>query len=199
MAQNHEILVVDDEAEIVAFIAELLAEEGYSVRTAYDGAQALETIAVHPPALVLIDNSMPHMTGADVLLKVRQGGSALPIIVMSAEGQAAPFLARGANAFLHKPFDLDMLLACVADHYAPLIEATPAGQEPSNAALRTYDLPRTIAIPPVLGQVLATSRRLRWDARWLSATSRRLQQRSLRLQQASERLQRQSARLFHWP
>ncbi|MFL5802533.1 MAG: response regulator [Roseiflexaceae bacterium] len=199
MSPNDEILVVDDEVEIVAFIAELLAEEGYTIRTAYDGAQALETIAAHPPALVLTDHSMPRMTGADVLLQLRQSGSTLPIIVMSAEGQAELFLARGANAFLHKPFDLDTLLACVAVHYAPLIEATLASEEPSNVALRTHELPRARAIPPALRQILATSRRLRWDARWLSATSRRLQQHSQRLQRASERLQRQSGWLFHRP
>jgi CheY-like chemotaxis protein len=199
MAPNDEILVVDDEVEIVAFIAELLIEEGYSVRTAYDGVQALEIITAHPPALVLTDYAMPRMTGADVLRAVRQSGSTLPIIVMSAEGQAAPFLARGANAFLHKPFDLDALLAGVARHYAPLSEATIASAEPTNVALHTPDQLRTAALSPALRQLLATSRRLRWDARWLSATSRRLQQRSRRLQQASERLQRQSARLLHWP
>ncbi len=199
MPPNDEILVVDDEVEIVAFIAELLAEEGYTVRTAYDGAQALETIAAHPPALVLMDYSMPRMTGAEVLLQLRQSGSTLPIIVMSAEGQAEPFLARGANAFLHKPFDLDVLLACVAVHYAPLTEATLASEEPSNVALRTHQLLRARATPPALRELLATSRRLRWDARWLSATSRRLQQRSQRLQQASERLQRRSVLRFHLP
>jgi DNA-binding response OmpR family regulator len=198
MSPNDEILVVDDEVAIVAFIAEFLAEEGYTIRTAYDGAQALETIAAEPPALVLMDYSMPRMTGADVLLQLRQSGSTLPIIVMSAEGQPEPFLARGANAFLHKPFDLDALLACVANHYAPLTEATLASEEPSNVALPTNDLLRAIAIPPAFRRLLVTSRRLRWDARWLSATSQRLQQRSQRLQQASERLQRRSARLFHW-
>jgi|GEM_PF-1082471 len=200
MASNDAILVVDDEVAIVAFLAEFLAEEGYAVRTAYDGAQALETINAEPPALVLLDYSMPHMTGADVLLQVRQSGSTLPIIGMSAEGQAELFFARGANAYLHKPFDLDTLLASVADHYAPLTEDTRASAEPLNVALRTNDLLRPTAISPALRQILVSSRRLRWDARWLSATSQRLQQRSQRLQQTSERLRRQSARrLFSWP
>src|SRR5687767_11667146 len=92
MSPNDDILVVDDEVAIVAFIAELLAEEGYIIRRAYDGAHALETIAARPPALVLMDHSMPYMTGAEVLAHLRQRGSTLPIIIMSAEEQAELFL-----------------------------------------------------------------------------------------------------------
>jgi CheY-like chemotaxis protein len=195
MSANDEILVVDDEVAIVTFIAELLAEEGYPIRTAYDGAQALETITAHRPALVLLDHSMPRLTGAEVLLRVRQSGSTLPIVVMSAEGQAERVLAQGANAFLHKPFDLDTLLTCIAEHYAPRGEAARVGAVP-NVAL-PQQAPRATA--PALRQILLSSRRLRWDARWLSATSQRLQQRSQRLQQTSERLRRQSAQLFNWP
>jgi CheY-like chemotaxis protein len=195
MFPNDDILVVDDEVAIVAFIAELLAEEGYIIRRAYDGAQALETIAARPPALVLMDYSMPHMTGAEVLAQLRQSGSTLPIIIMSAEEQAELFLAQGADAFLSKPFDLFTLLACVADHYAPLGEALIASEEPSSVAPRPPDLLREAALPPLfhqtpLHQLLATSRRLRWDGRWLSATSLRLRQRSQRLQQTSRRLRR---------
>jgi CheY-like chemotaxis protein len=193
MSANDEILVVDDEVAIVAFIAELLVEEGYPIRTAYDGAQALETITTQLPALVLLDYSMPHMTGADVLLRVRQSGSTLPVIVMSAEWQAERVLTQGANAFLHKPFELNTLLDCIAEHYAPLREAMHVGAEP-NIALYPHTSRATAT-----RQLLRTSRGLRWDARWLSANSQRLQQRSQRLQQASERLRRQSAQLFNWP
>jgi DNA-binding response OmpR family regulator len=199
MSANDEILVVDDEATIVAFIAELLAEEGYSIRTASNGAQALEAIAAQSPALVLLDYSMPRMTGVDVVQQLRRSGSMLPIIGMSAEEHAELFLAQGANAFLHKPFDLDTLLTHVAAHYAPPGEATLASQMPLNAALNTPDLRWPRATPPALRQVLLSSRQLRWDARWLAATSLRLQQRSLRLQQTSERLRRQSTRLLNWP
>lgn len=198
MSANDEILVVDDEVAIVAFIADLLAEEGYTIRRAYDGAQALEAITTQPPALVLLDHSMPHMTGADVLQQVRQSGLTLPIIGMSAEKHAEVFLAQGANAFLPKPFDLDTLLAHVAAHYLPFSDAS-ASQEPFPVVLRRPDLHWSAATPPALRQVLMSSRRLRWDARWLSANSERLQQRSQRLQQTSERLRRQSARLFNWP
>jgi CheY-like chemotaxis protein len=197
MSPNDEILVVDDERAIVAFIAELLADEGFTIRAAYDGAEALEMIAAQPPALVLMDHAMPRMTGTDVLLQLRQSGSTVPIIIMSAEGQAGQFLAQGADAFLHKPFDLDTLLDCVAKHSAPPIEAALANEMPASAVLRSPEL--VWATPASLPQLLATSQRLRWDARWLSATSQRLQQRSQHLQQVSERLRRQSGRRFYWP
>jgi len=191
---NNEILVVDDEVAIVTFVSELLAEEGHTIRTAYDGAQAVDAITARPPTLVLLDYSMPHLTGADVLRQVRQSGSTLPIIMMSAEGQAQPFLAQGANAFLYKPFDLHVLLDTVAQYCAPLADERPAG-----VSFHIDERRRAPATQPMLRQLLATSRELHWDARWLSANSQRLQQRSLGLRQASERLRKQSIRLFRWP
>jgi hypothetical protein len=64
---------------------------------------------------------------------VRQNGSTVRIIIMSAEGQAEPFFARGTNAFLHKPFDLDTLLDCIANHSAPLSEAILTSEIPASA------------------------------------------------------------------
>ena len=55
MSNQVTILVVDDEREIVAFVVDLLLEEGYNVRTAYDGASALLAIRADPPDLVLLD------------------------------------------------------------------------------------------------------------------------------------------------
>jgi two-component system, OmpR family, response regulator MprA len=115
-----DILVVDDEAEIVAFITEALAEEGYAVRIARDGASALIDIQTHPPALVLLDNAMPVMTGCEVLVRLRDSGfDTLPIIMMSAGLNAEIFVELGATDFLPKPFNLDALLSSVA-RYFPL-------------------------------------------------------------------------------
>jgi DNA-binding response OmpR family regulator len=115
-----DILVVDDETEIVAFITEALTEEGYAVRVARDGASALIDIQARPPALVLLDNAMPVMTGCEVLVRLRDSGfDTLPIIMMSAGLNAEIFVELGANDFLPKPFNLDALLNTVA-RYFPL-------------------------------------------------------------------------------
>jgi CheY-like chemotaxis protein len=111
-----DILVADDEIEIVAFISELLTDAGYSVRTVPDGASALREIQRCPPALVLLDNAMPGMTGAEVLRQLRKDGfRQMPVIMMSAHTRAEVSLKLGAD-FLSKPFSLDDLLSHVAQH-----------------------------------------------------------------------------------
>ncbi|MCU0491859.1 MAG: response regulator [Chloroflexaceae bacterium] len=109
------ILVIDDETVIVETIADMLTDEGYRVVTALDGSTALNHIAQERPALVLLDRMMPRMSGDDVLRAIRsQGDGNLPVIVMSADTGARELLARGANAFLAKPFTFDTLLDSVA-------------------------------------------------------------------------------------
>lgn len=117
MLSDAEILVVDDEVPIVELVQELLTEEGYTVRTACDGATALLDIQEHPPALLLIDNAMPVMTGLEVLARLRSSGfTRLPVVGMSAASYPGLFLQAGANDFLPKPFSIDALLSCVARH-----------------------------------------------------------------------------------
>jgi CheY-like chemotaxis protein len=113
-AQGADILVVDDETEIVQLIHEVLSDEGYQVRRAFDGVTALAEIDASPPRLVLLDYSMPRMTGGEVLAQLRSNGyNTLPIVIMSASSSHASLEMPGASAFLEKPFDLDDLIACV--------------------------------------------------------------------------------------
>ncbi len=109
------ILVVDDDLAMLELLASVLDEEGYVVRTAPGGLQALAMIDQEPPGLVLLDWMMPTMRGDEVLRKLRAGPHhALPVVILSANGDARALLAEGANAFIPKPFDLDALLSCVA-------------------------------------------------------------------------------------
>jgi two-component system response regulator BaeR len=120
------ILIADDEANIAAVLAEVLTDEGYNVRVVYDGASALAAIREHPPALILLDNMMPGITGLDVLRAVRaQGFDDLPTIMMNAASSAAAFLRAGATDFLSKPFFLDDLLDCI-EHYMGATRLSPA-------------------------------------------------------------------------
>jgi len=110
------IVVVDDEPDIRAVIADLLAAEGYSVRVAANGLEALE--AVHElgadRCLVLLDMYMPKMTGEEFLRAVRAEGHlpALRVIVLSATKPTFAATA-GARLCLHKPVALDALLRVV--------------------------------------------------------------------------------------
>jgi CheY-like chemotaxis protein len=114
MQQPGDILVVDDEANIVDFVVELLQDEGYPVRSALNGEIALAAIAQQPPALILLDMFMPQMTGAMLWEHLQGLGlSHIPVILMTASPRAMATMP-GATDYLAKPFDIDQLLECVA-------------------------------------------------------------------------------------
>jgi CheY-like chemotaxis protein len=119
MPASNEILIVDDEAPIAELLADVLQDEGYSVRVARDGASALLQIIKSPPALILLDVAMPVMLGSDLLVYLRQHGFGdLPIIIMTAGLSPLVYLRQGATEVLPKPFDVDVVVEKVA-HYLP--------------------------------------------------------------------------------
>ena len=112
------ILVVDDDEGILGFVSEALADEGYEVLAAMDGAEALELAARQPPALILLDMRMPVMDGWQFAEAYRtRPGPHAPIIVMTA-ARDAPGIANEIHAqgYLAKPFTLNDLLT-LAERY----------------------------------------------------------------------------------
>jgi two-component system chemotaxis response regulator CheY len=111
------ILVVDDDDAVRGAIAETLELEGYSVESAADGLQALEKIKLTPPDAIVLDLMMPVMDGWTFMERCRKEHlcSGTPVLVTSAvrrlEEKAA---GMHVDACLAKPFDLDELLALVA-------------------------------------------------------------------------------------
>jgi CheY-like chemotaxis protein len=118
---------VDDQTEIVELVVDFLHDEGYSVRGVTDGAAALAAIEAQPPAMVLLDMFMPHMTGSELWEHLqRRNLGAIPVVLMTASPSAAEnLLAQGATDYLAKPFDLDQLLECVS-RYVRREGASPA-------------------------------------------------------------------------
>ncbi|MBC8161920.1 MAG: response regulator [Roseiflexaceae bacterium] len=118
MRRTGDILVVDDEANIVDLISEVLNEEGYKVRRAHDGASALISIDVCLPSLILLDMSMPDMVGTTLLHQLRQQhNDELPVVIMTAGAHSpAALVAQGASGYLAKPFDLNDLIQCVSQY-----------------------------------------------------------------------------------
>ena len=109
-----QILVVDDDPAIRTVVAEVLADEGYAIRTASNGEEALRTIDEATPALVLLDMRMPVMDGWGFASALRDRGFDLPILVMTAAQDAAQWAREvGAVGALAKPFDLNDLLDIV--------------------------------------------------------------------------------------
>ena len=112
---NECILVVDDDPEIVNAIAITLEREGYRVRRAYDGLQALDQCLDPAVKLILIDVMMPGLDGLSALLRIRERRN-LPVIVLSAKSEDTDKilgLSMGADDYVAKPYNPQELVARV--------------------------------------------------------------------------------------
>jgi DNA-binding response OmpR family regulator len=113
MAEQTRVLVVDDERSITDFIELGLTHEGFSVRSAPDGHQALRVIDEFKPHLVVLDLMMPRMDGWE-LCKAISGDRMRGIIILSAKDETndrIQGLELGADDYLVKPFEFAELLA----------------------------------------------------------------------------------------
>ena len=111
------VLIVDDEYDIVSILEFVFSEEGYTVRVAYNGIEALEVLKEQPyPDVILSDVMMPKMDGYSLLKAVRMNPEYknIPFILVSA-GQLDPEQLQKMpyDFFIRKPFDLDTLLGIV--------------------------------------------------------------------------------------
>lgn len=115
------ILIADDEEAIRALLRELLAAEGFSVSEATAGGQVIEALRSQAADLVLMDVRMPGKSGLEVLREVRDGSNDVPIILMTAYGNANTVIEAiqlGAYDYITKPFDLDHVLLTVKNFFA---------------------------------------------------------------------------------
>ena len=92
MTKQH-ILVVDDEKDIVEFLTQLLEDNGYTVRSALDGLEAMKLVQERKPDLILLDLQMPEETGTGLYRKLqhKKEYKDIPVIVLS--GLAGSYLA----------------------------------------------------------------------------------------------------------
>jgi len=114
MAQT--ILVVDDDPKLVRIVEINLTQEGYRVRTAGDGEEALAAVAEERPDLVVLDVMMPRMSGLDMCKQLKAKHPSIPIIILTARGQEVDKvvgLELGAEDYVTKPFSIRELLARV--------------------------------------------------------------------------------------
>jgi two-component system OmpR family response regulator len=100
------ILIVDDEPHIRELLAFALGKAGYVTVEAADGEAALEAIAAHKPALVVLDINMPRLNGLDVCRRIRAEGQ-LPVLLLSSrddEIDRVLGIELGADDYVVKPF-----------------------------------------------------------------------------------------------
>ena len=110
------ILLIEDEPGLVLTLSDLLAAEGYEVETATDGPRGLAKAASRPFDLIILDVMLPGKSGFDVCRDIRQQGSDIAILMLTAKTQVIDRvvgLKLGADDYLTKPFDPAELLARV--------------------------------------------------------------------------------------
>ena len=125
---NARILIVEDEAALVALLDYNLGQEGFDVRVATDGDEAMLALTEDPPDLVLLDWMLPGISGIEICrrIRARDGLRDLPVIMLTARGEETDRirgLDTGADDYLTKPFSIPELVARVR---ALLRRARPA-------------------------------------------------------------------------
>lgn len=121
MEERGEVLVIDDDPAIVALLVALLRDdEGFAVRAAYGVAPVLAAPGERPPALILLDVTLPgeEVTNAAGKLRTLPGWERVPLLLCSGrEDVSAIARSVGAAGHLRKPFDMDAV-ATLAERYA---------------------------------------------------------------------------------
>ena len=133
------VLVVDDEPAILRALTSALTARGYRVSQAVDGQTAIDSVAVDPPDVVVLDLRLPDIDGVEVCRRVRTW-SDVPIIVLSANGvdeRKVEALDEGANDYVTKPYSTPELLARIR---AALRSSAAANSTLENSMLVVGDL-----------------------------------------------------------
>src|SRR5437879_562590 len=110
------ILVVDDEPKMRRVLELMLHKMGHAVLAAGNGAEALALAGKNAVDLVVTDLKMPEMDGMELLERLREGGSDVPVIVITAHGTiatAVTAMKHGASDYVLRPFDLDALMLSI--------------------------------------------------------------------------------------
>ncbi|MES2448880.1 MAG: response regulator transcription factor [Bacteroidota bacterium] len=124
--KNKKILVCDDDQGILEMLELILEDEGYQVVIEPKSVNALKRIEQEKPDLILLDIWMPVISGDQILrsLKSDTEKAKIPVLMYSASTDGKVIAkAAGADGYLEKPFDIEVLLANIDD----LIKAYPMG------------------------------------------------------------------------
>ena len=116
MEEKKKILIVEDERAIVEILKFNLAREGYEPLEALDGEAGLQLGLTGDPDLILLDVMLPKMNGFDICARLRDAGSTVPIIMLTAREEETDKvfgLEAGADDYMTKPFSMRELLARV--------------------------------------------------------------------------------------
>jgi len=121
---SKKVLIVDDEPNIVAALEFLLEKNGYQVRVAANGEQALEQLDAFAPDLVLLDVMVPKVSGYEVCQRMRAQPKwrDIKIVMLSARGREVEVekgMSLGADLYVTKPFSSAELVATIGELLSP--------------------------------------------------------------------------------
>ncbi len=144
MTPQARILVADDDPALCLLLRETLQEAGYEVLIANDGDELVRMAQDHPPDLLLIDLMMPLMDGFEAIRQLRNDTrtSHLPMIILTARSASSEVVVgfdTGADDYIVKPYDIDVLLARIRSHLrraAKLPVRNPLTGLPGNVLLQ---------------------------------------------------------------
>jgi CheY-like chemotaxis protein len=130
---TYTILVVDDNEMNLSLMSKILEFEGYQIRIAYSGIEAIQSVIQKMPDMAILDVMMPDMNGLELCRRLRQPplNVTVPIILLSAmnaETERERVVEAGANDIWAKPFDLEVFRRRVGE----LLKSThPSGKPES--------------------------------------------------------------------
>lgn len=136
--KKNTIMVVDDEPQIRKLLKITLESEGYKVEECEDGGQATRLCGSIKPDLVILDLGLPDMDGKDVIDGIRSW-SQLPILVCSvrdADSEVVEALSRGADDYVTKPFNPDVLLARIEANLRKAVTLQAGEPDLTNGRIR---------------------------------------------------------------
>ena len=139
------VLIVEDEQNIVDILSFNLEREGYDTLEAYDGNTGLQLALEQNPDLVLLDLMLPGMDGFEVCRRIRETGSAVPILMLTAreeETDKVLGLELGADDYITKPFGMRELLARVKANIRRSAMAPVQGEQAQPASGNKLELGR---------------------------------------------------------
>ena len=141
------VLIVEDEQNIVDILSFNLNREGYDTLEAYDGNTGLQLALEQNPDLILLDLMLPGMNGFDVCRKLREAGSAVPILMLTAREEEADKvlgLELGADDYITKPFSMRELLARVKANIRRVAMAPAPSSQAGTEPGKRLDLGRVV-------------------------------------------------------
>lgn len=152
----HDVLIVDDEADIRMLVSGILKDEGYHARVAGDGDSALKEIQARRPSLVVLDIWLQgsELDGLEILNVVKREHPDLPVVMISGHGNietAVAAIKQGAYDYIEKPFKADRLLLIVER----AIEAARLRRENEELRIKAGGELELIGQSPAINQVRA--------------------------------------------